>query len=81
MKNINKLRSYLLDDEFKMIIQNDRININNYEKIDYLDLDKIIVKHDNKKTIIKGNNLRVTKLLNDEILIKGIIKNIEIGEL
>ena len=76
MKLVKKVRDYLLDDEFKIIILKDRINISNYDKIDYLDEEKIIIK--SEKTIeIKGKNLTVSKLLNQEILISGNIKEIE----
>ena len=76
MKLVKKVRDYLLDDEFKIIILKDRINISNYDKIDYLDEEKIIIK--SEKTIeIKGKNLTVSKLLNQEILISGSINEIE----
>lgn len=74
---VKKVRDYLLDDEFKMIIIKNKINISNYEKIEYLDNDNIIVKYIDGKISIKGENLIVSKLLNDEILISGNIKTIE----
>ena len=72
-----KVRDYLLDEQFKMIILNNTINISNYDKIEYLDNDNIIIKYINGKINIKGENLTVSKLLNNEILISGSIKNIE----
>ena len=77
MKIVRKVRDYLLDDEFKIIILNNKINISNYEKIEYLDIDKVIVKYENGKINIKGENITVSKLLNNEILISGSIKEIE----
>ena len=77
MKLVRKVRDYLLDDEFKIIILNNKINISNYEKIEYLDIDKVIVKYENGKINIKGENITVSKLLNNEILISGSIKEIE----
>lgn len=77
MKLVRKVRDYLLDDEFKMILLNNKINISNYEKIEYLDDNKVIVKYEKGKISIKGENITVSKLLNNEILITGSIKEIE----
>ncbi len=77
MKLVRKVRDYLLDDEFKMILLNNKINISNYEKIEYLDDDKVIVKYEKGKISIKGEDITVSKLLNNEILITGSIKEIE----
>ena len=77
MKLVRKVRDYLLDDEFKMILLNNKINISNYEKIEYRDDDKVIVKYEKGKISIKGENITVSKLLNNEILITGSIKEIE----
>ena len=76
MKLVRKVRDYLLDDEFKMIVLNNKINISNYDLIEYLDSDMVVVKYDGGKISIKGDNLTVSKLLNNEILISGIIKEI-----
>ena len=77
MNLVRKVRDYLLDDEFKMILLNNKINISNYKKIEYLDNDKVIVKYEDGKIVIKGENITVRKLLNNEILISGNIKEIE----
>lgn len=72
-----KVRNYLTDEEFKIIILKNRINISNYEKIEFLDNDKVIIKYKQGKISIKGENITVSKLLNQEILITGNIKEIE----
>ena len=77
MNIVRKVRDYLLDDEFKMIILDNKINISNYEKIEYLDNDKVIVKYEKGKINVKGESITVKKLLNNEILITGSIKEIE----
>ena len=80
MKLVKKVRDYLLDDEFKIVKIKNRVNISNYEKIEYLDTDKLIVKYIDGKIDIKGENLTVSKLLNEEILITGKIKEIEMRQ-
>lgn len=77
MKLVRRARNYLLDEVFNMRILRNKINISNYDSIDYFDTDQIIINYIDGKIKIKGENLVVSKLLNDEILISGNIKNIE----
>ena len=77
MKIVNDIRSFINDDELKVTIQNNKINILNYKDIGHFDSNKVIVKCDNKKIIIEGKNLVVSKLINDEILINGDYYKIE----
>ena len=77
MNIINGIRSYILDDELKITIINNKINIVNYKDLGHFDSDKIVVKKENGEIIVKGNNLVVSKLMNNEILITGNFSNIE----
>ena len=72
------IRSYILEDDFKITYLKNKLDIVNYENIDHFDTDKIIVRYSGGILVIKGENLTISKLLNDEILVSGIIKNIEI---
>ena len=75
---INKvLRSYILEEEFKITILNNKINIVNYTSIGSFDDSKIIINHNNGSTIIKGSNLVVSRLMTNEILISGNINSLE----
>ena len=74
---LNHLRTYILENEFKITILMGRIDIVNYLEIDHFDDVKIIVRFTNGLVIIKGEDLTISKLLNDELLILGHIKNIE----
>lgn len=77
----NGLRSYILDTEFKVTILNGRINIVNFSELGHFDNNKVIVrflKNDNTHNlIIKGRNLVVSKLKSNEVLIEGVIDNLE----
>lgn len=76
---INKyIDKYLLDKTYSITIKNNSINIINYKEIEDFSNTKIIIKHDKGKTIISGTNLVVSKMMNDELLILGQIKNIEV---
>ena len=74
---LNNLRTYILEDEFKITIFNNKIDILNYIEIDHFDDTKIIVRYNKGHIVIKGENLTISKLLNDELLILGNIKSIE----
>lgn len=71
------LKNFINDLEFKIIILNNCINIVNYEDLILLSEDKIIIKSDKFSILITGKNLSISKLLNQELLIRGLFKNIE----
>ena len=76
MKLLNYLDRYLVDNEYKITILNDYINIINYQEIIDFSNKEISIKHNKGITIIKGNNLVVSKMQDEELLIKGDIKSI-----
>ncbi|MBR3898446.1 MAG: YabP/YqfC family sporulation protein [Bacilli bacterium] len=75
---IRKIKDYILENEFKMIILKDRVDITNYSDIDHFDDNKIIIRHNNGLVVIKGYKLIISKLLEDELLIYGKVENIEL---
>ena len=77
MNIVDGIRSYILENDLKITIINNKINIVNYIDIGHFDSNKIIVKTDSKDIIVKGNDLVVSKLMNKEILITGDFKMIE----
>lgn len=78
MRAINKLRTYILEDEFRINILQDKINIINFTKIGSISETNIEVYNDDNKIVINGKNLVISKLLNNEMLITGIIKSVEL---
>ena len=77
MSIIDGIRSYIAEDDIKITIINNKINITNYIDIGHFDSNKIIVKLNDKDLIIKGSDLVISKLLDGEILITGEFNNIE----
>lgn len=78
MRLFNKLNNYINDSEYRVIIGNNYVNIVNYIKI--LDFTSSVIRVENKygKTIVNGSNLVISKMLDDEILIVGNIKSINV---
>lgn len=78
MQIIKNLRSYLLEDEFQIRILENRVNIVNYDSIGQIDSNKVVIRNNNGSVVISGEHLVVSKLMTDEILVTGSIKNIEL---
>lgn len=74
---LKDLRTYILENEFKINILIGKIDIVNYIEIDHFDDTKIMVRYEKGLVVIKGENLTISKLLNDELLILGKIKSLE----
>lgn len=77
MKKMTYLRSYLKDESLKITIQKDQVSILNYQKLGGFDAKKVVIISE-KKVTINGENLVVSKLMDDEVLISGDLKNIEL---
>ncbi len=74
---LKDLRNYILENDFKVNILKNKVDIVNYLSIDHFDDNKIIVRYNEGIVIIKGERLIISKLLDDELLINGIIRNLE----
>ena len=79
MRLINKLDRYLEDKTFEIIVKDNKVDIINYKEIIDFSTNKISLKYDNKIINIDGKNLIISKMLDDELLITGIIINIRIN--
>ena len=73
-----KLENYILDNEFKITLLTNKIDIVNYIDIDHFDNNKIIIRYAGGLVVIKGEDLIISKLLNDEILISGKVRGLEL---
>ena len=78
MNILNKLDRMITDKNYKIIIKDNNINIINYKEIKDFSNNKIIITNYNGKTTIFGENLVVSKMQDNEILIAGKIKSIEL---
>ena len=76
---LKDLKTYILENDFRVNFVQGKINIVNYTSIDHFDVDKIVIRHSEGVVIVKGESLIITKLLGDEMLISGKIKNLEFG--
>lgn len=77
MNIVTGIKSYIFENDTKITITNNKLNITNYIDIGHFDSDKIVVKLKDKNIVIKGTELVVSKLLDSEILITGRFNDIE----
>ena len=75
---LEKLSNYIVDREFRLTLFKDMVNVINYSKIISLEENYISIIANEKKILIKGNNLVLKKILDNELLIKGKINSIEV---
>lgn len=73
-----RVYEYVKDEEFRFTVYSDRIHIINYEKINTLNSDYILIEGIDRKISIKGKNLILNKLVEKEVLIIGEVNNIEV---
>ena len=79
MRLIDRLDNYLSDREYKIIVKENYVNIVNYDEIIDFNINMISVRCNNKLIIIEGNNLTISKMVIDEVLIIGKVNNIRIS--
>lgn len=74
----NKIKEYINDNEFRVTIFKDRIYIVNYLQILGLEEERISLLIPDGRLIIKGLNLHLNKLLDNELLISGKVLLVEV---
>ncbi len=79
MKLKNRLDNYLYDREYKITVKENYVDIVNYDEIVDFELTKISVRYKNKIIIIEGNNLTISKMIDNEVLVTGLVTSIRIN--
>ena len=75
---MKKIINYIKDENFKIIYVNNSVNVVNYNKIIEVKNSQITLEKENILVLIKGENLKLNKLLDNEILITGTILEIDL---
>lgn len=74
---MKKILDYIKDTKFKIIIYDNKIDICNYKEIIIFESNRIVINCNTFNISIKGNNLIINKVYDNEVLITGNILNIE----
>lgn len=77
MKIFDRMNNYLLDREFKVEVFSNNVHIINFEELLDFNNKEVKVKYNKKIVVVKGKDLVVTKMVEDEILITGLIEIIK----
>ena len=75
---LRNLREYIAPDELKITITMDKVNILNYDRLRDITDKEISFSKNNKKVKVVGKDLKLNKLLDQEVLIIGNIMKVEI---
>lgn len=75
---LRNLREYIAPDELKITMTMDKVNILNYDRLRDITDKEISFSKNNKKVKVVGKDLKLNKLLDQEVLIIGNIKKVEI---
>ena len=78
MSILDRLDKYIIDKEYKIIIKDNYLNIINYIEIKDFSNNIITIKSIKGITTITGDNLVITKMQDNELLITGTIKKVEL---
>ena len=73
----DNLINFLYDKNYFINIYDEYIHVFNYQELVSLSSKKIVLKLESFKILIDGSNLFITRLLPNEILIKGNVSKVE----
>ena len=74
MKLTRMIDDYINDRKYSMIYKNNKLDIINYSEIIDFTSSLISIRHEDKVYHIEGNNLVISRMMENEILITGEIK-------
>ena len=75
---LHKLKNYIEDKEFRIYLSTKSVNVINYCSIFAIEKTRVSLSYNVGTLIIKGNNLTLKKMLENELLVYGEIKSIEL---
>ncbi len=76
MQLLSRFKDYINDKELMINIYKNQMNVVNYTDIPHFKSNEIIIQHQKGSIIVRGSKLVITKLLNEELLINGLINKI-----
>lgn len=78
MKIFDRLNNYINENNFKITIGINYVNVVNYTLVLDFNSNLVSIKYNNGIVDISGTNLVVNKMIKDEILVTGNIENIKL---
>ena len=81
MSMYQEIRNYITNNNFKLIYTNKYLNIINYDNINILEDDKIEILISNKIFKIQGDNLKLKRIMNSELLVTGNVSELKMMDI
>ena len=78
MRILDNLKTYIREDEFKLTVLHNKIDVVNYLRVTHFESNEIRIQHREGEIKITGSSLVITRLMKDELLITGDLDNIEL---
>lgn len=75
---LDRLNNYIDDKKFKLIYEDNLIDIINYTRLITIEDNYVSLYINNKKIIIKGKKIILKKLLDNELLLNGEVTSLEV---
>ena len=75
---LSKIKDYILDDEFRLVLLEDRVLVINFKRLISLEEDKVSFVTNYGKIVLTGKKFLLSRLLDKEILIGGSIERIDV---
>ena len=66
-----------MEEDFRVNYVKNKVDVVNYLSIDHFEDNKIMIRYKEGLLVVIGSDLTISKLLKDEVLISGVIKEIE----
>ena len=66
-----------MEEDFRVNYVKNKVDVVNYLSIDHFENNKIMIRYKEGLLVVIGSDLTISKLLKDEVLISGVIKEIE----
>lgn len=77
----DSINRYFNDLDFRYTVYSNMLHIINYNKILSLEDNRISILYNNKRIIFKGNNFILKKMLDNEVLIRGVVLGVEVNDI
>ena len=78
MNILDNIKDFLYGKEYFLAIYEDNVYIYNFSELPTINNTTIIIKLSDKNVNIRGDKLRVVRLLDKEVVINGVFNNIEV---
>lgn len=75
---LGNIREYISSNELQITVLLDRVNVLNFDRIRNITDKEVSFTKDKRKIKVIGKNLKINKLLDDEVLIIGNIMKVEL---